>query len=96
MSNQEIQNNVITFPEIAALVAKVEYEHINKQLTIAKVTLKNGFLLIGTSGKIHPEGFEQAVGERIALNNVYDQIYQLEGYRCYCESYKTIEDRKVT
>lgn len=50
-------------------------------VTICKLHLISGFVVIGTSGCVHPDAFSQVLGEKAAYENALDQLWNLEGYR---------------
>ncbi len=71
----------IKIEELKSLVEKVEYKLIeNTTLTICVLHIVGGFTVTGTSGTIDPSGFDKEMGEKIAYNNAFDQLWMLEGY----------------
>lgn len=73
----------ITKERIDGLIAasKVQY-HVfpGTTVTVACVTLPNGFCLIGHSAAASPENFDREIGEAIALGNAKQQLWGHEGY----------------
>lgn len=51
-----------------------------KCLTIAVITLKNGFTLVGKSACASPDNYDAEIGARIAREDARKQIWMLEGY----------------
>ncbi|CAN2533119.1 hypothetical+protein [Methylocapsa aurea] len=49
-------------------------------LTIAALTLRNGFIVTGESAAASPENFDEAIGRKIARDNARGKIWALEGY----------------
>ncbi|MEG9529747.1 MAG: hypothetical protein MIL41_28910 [Hyphomicrobiales bacterium] len=49
-------------------------------LTVCALTLRNGFIVTGTSAAASPENFDPAIGEQIAHRNARERIWELEGY----------------
>lgn len=49
-------------------------------LTVCALTLRNGFIVTGTSAAASPENFDSAIGEQIAHRNARERIWELEGY----------------
>jgi hypothetical protein len=49
-------------------------------LTIAVVTLANGFKVVGTSACASPENFNEVYGQKLAREDAVRQIWRLEGY----------------
>lgn len=73
---------------------KITLEHINAQIvadqyyvfpgttvTVCCITLVNGFTTVGHSACVDPAMFDASMGEQIAYDNAFEQIWQLEGYR---------------
>lgn len=69
----------VTEESIKAKIAHVQYL-LNGQLTIAIITMQNGFMVHGVSAPASPANYDQAVGERYAYDNAFKQLWQLEGY----------------
>lgn len=62
-------------------IKDVEYIRIpDTTVTICHITLVNGFSVRGESACVNPDNFEEAVGRKIAYDNAFDKIWQLEGY----------------
>lgn len=49
-------------------------------LTICVLTLENGFTVVGQSACAHPENFNEQLGQKIAWDDAFGQLWQLEGY----------------
>lgn len=70
-----------TKESIEAKIVKSEFSvHAGSTLTIAVLTLRNGFTVVGKSACASPENFNQALGERYAYDDAFKQIWTLEGY----------------
>lgn len=65
---------------IEAKIANVGYMQLGKKLTLAIVTLKNGYEIIGASACVDPANFDAKLGEKYALDNAIDKLWPLEGY----------------
>jgi len=83
---QEIVRKGLTAPritpaDIEAAVLAVQY-HVfpGTQLTVACVTLQNGFTVTGESACADPANFDAEIGERIALAAAKQKIWPLLGY----------------
>lgn len=48
--------------------------------TLCVLVLKNGYTIIGKSACADPKLYNQAVGEKVALDDALAQIWPLEGY----------------
>lgn len=49
-------------------------------LTICVITLRNGFTVVGTSACAYPQNFDQDLGNSLAYDKAYEQLWLLEGY----------------
>lgn len=49
-------------------------------LTVCKITLENGFAVVGQSAAASPENFDAEIGRRLAFKDARRQIWPLEGY----------------
>lgn len=49
-------------------------------LTVCAVTLKNGFVVTGTSAAADPDNFDEEIGRNIARERARQEIWALEGY----------------
>ena len=59
---------------------KAFYTFPGTTTTIALLTLKNGFTVVGESACASPENFDQELGNKIAFENARNKIWALEGY----------------
>jgi hypothetical protein len=69
----------VTEESIKAKIAHTAFIR-NEQLTIAIITMKNGFMVHGVSAPASPQNYDPQVGERYAYDNAFKQLWQLEGY----------------
>ncbi len=49
-------------------------------ITIAVITLENGYTVTGESACADPANFDAEIGKENAINNAFDKIWPLEGY----------------
>lgn len=84
---QEIVRKGLTAPRIKPedLEAEVDAEDYylfpGSQMTIACLTLKNGFNVVGESACASPENFDAALGRKIARANAINKLWPLLGFR---------------
>lgn len=69
----------VTEDSIKAKIADVAYLR-HKNLTIAVITMANGFMAVGKAAAASPENHDPAVGERFAYEDAFRQLWPLEGY----------------
>jgi hypothetical protein len=90
MSEQEIENEIqakglnaprLTPALIDAAIAAEDY-HVfpGTTVTVAALTLRNGFVVVGKSASASPENFDAEIGRKIARDDARNQIWALEGY----------------
>lgn len=90
MSEQDIENEIqakgldaprLTPAQIDAAIADEAY-HVfpGTTVTVAALTLRNGFVVVGKSASASPENFDAEIGRKIARADARDQIWALEGY----------------
>lgn len=83
MSSMEDRRQVrkIMPEELEALIDEVSFSNpIGTTLTVCHLHLKCGITLVGTSGCLNPDDFNPEIGENIAYDNAFKQLWQLEGY----------------
>ncbi len=88
LTNEQRDELLNSRPERAITVAHLEGKMANKEfhrigggtLTICVVTLANGFQVVGKSACAHPDNYNQELGEKIAYDDAFKQLWPLEGY----------------
>ena len=57
-------------------------EHIGNLmcLTLCVLVLKNGFTVVGQSACASPDNYNYDIGKRLARQDAFNKIWQLEGY----------------
>jgi len=83
----------VTKEQIESRIKSAEYSiHAGSTLTICVLTLENGFTVVGKSACAHAGNFNKELGEKIAYDDAFKQIWALEGYllreALYLESLK--------
>jgi hypothetical protein len=100
----EHQKNVggkrVTLQALKGNIAETAfYTHAGGQLTIAILTLKNGFTVTGQSACADPAMYNKEIGEKIALADAESKIWPLMGYALKEEMYlsgaSTFQERLV-
>jgi hypothetical protein len=78
---EEVIPNRVTVSDMQAKVKSSTYTRLSDSTTtVCQITLENGYTLIGTSACVDPASFNQAMGEKIAYDNAFEQLWSLEGY----------------
>lgn len=72
----------VTKELIEKRISNVEYVYPSQEttLTICVLTMQNGFTVVGKSACAHPENFNQDLGQKIAYDDAFKQVWALEGY----------------
>lgn len=84
----------VTKEQIESRIKSAEYSiHAGSTLTICVLALENGFTVVGKSACAHAGNFNKELGEKIAYDDAFKQIWALEGYllreALYLESLKS-------
>ncbi|MFC6790611.1 Gp49 family protein [Methylobacterium komagatae] len=69
-------------PDLIDACISAEAFHVfpGTTLTVCALTLRNGFIVTGTSAAASPQNFDEAIGRDIARRNARERIWELEGY----------------
>lgn len=66
---------------IEARISDVSYHRIpGTTATICNIEMVNGFSVRGESACVDPKNFDEALGRKIAYENAFQNLWQLEGY----------------
>lgn len=88
ITNEQRDSLLTSRPERSVTVSHLESKIADREfsrvgggtLTICVVTLSNGFQVVGKSACAHPENYNQELGEKIAYDDAFKQLWALEGY----------------
>lgn len=88
-----MQNNLpnsVTKEYLDDLVAKsnVEYAVFGNKLTVAVITLPNKFKVTGEASCVDANNFDEALGEKYALEAATKKLWELEGYLLASDIYR--------
>lgn len=74
--------NSVTRESLDSLVARsnVEYAVFGNKLTVAVITLPSNFKVTGEASCVDANNFDKALGEKYALENAVEKLWELEGY----------------
>lgn len=74
--------NRISLDSIVEKITHVDYVNPERHphMTLAILTLENGFILVGKSTPADPENFNQELGKKFAYEDAVRQAWQLEAY----------------
>lgn len=87
---QEIQEKGLTAPRVTKELIESKIEHVGYATYLTPtgsvlrwccITMSNGFTVTGRpSASVSPENDDEEIGRKIAYDNAYDKIWELEGY----------------
>lgn len=85
--------NTVTKGALEHLVAqsKTEYAVFDSKLTVAVITLPSKFKVIGQSSCVDANNFDKELGEKYALENATEKLWELEGYLLANDLYRAKE-----
>jgi hypothetical protein len=61
-------------------VKSVEYIKIGRKTTVALITVKNGFEIVGSSACVNPDDFNEIIGQHYALVDALDKLDGFVGF----------------
>lgn len=71
----------VTKEQIERRIASVDYQVLaGSTVTMCNITLDNGFSVQGASACIDPTNFNADIGNTIAYNNAFQQLWPLFGF----------------
>ena len=71
----------VTKEGIEARISAVDYIVINNStVTICSIKMVNGFSVRGESACVDPRNFNAEIGQKIAYQDAFNKLWQLEGY----------------
>ena len=85
---KQMNKNKLTPEDIEKAIVKEEYIKVGTKTTIAVLTLKNGFEVVGKSGCVDPANYDHKIGSKVAREKAVDQVWLLEGYRLQQSMYE--------
>lgn len=69
----------VTIEKIRSKMKDVRFV-VDGTLTIAIVTMENGYTVTGQSACADPQNYDKPLGEKIAVDDAIKKIWPLEGY----------------
>lgn len=86
LSNDELAEKLkerpgqrVTQQQIEGRIKDTAYDVI-ETTTICRIKLDNGYQVIGTSACVDPVNYDKAIGEKIAYDNAFRQLWPLFGF----------------
>lgn len=73
-------NPRITKAFLESIIVDKQFHRLAGTLTVCTLTLRNGFIITGESACVSAEMYDQAMGEKVAFDNAFSKLWQLEGY----------------
>ena len=79
-ANNKIPSKVTADAIERRIVSTDYYRWPGTTLTLALLTLDNGFASLGQSSCVDPANFDEALGKELARKDAFNQLWKLEGY----------------
>jgi Phage protein (N4 Gp49/phage Sf6 gene 66) family len=61
-------------------IANSTFTRIGETITDCRIVMGNGFGVSGESACVNPENYNQQIGEKIAYDNAFRQLWPLFGF----------------
>lgn len=78
----------VTKDYIKSRILEVGYTRFSPTITICEITLDNGYSVRGESACVNVENYDAEIGQRIAHDNAFSQLWPLFGFLLAEEQYK--------
>lgn len=70
----------VTKEYMESRIVNREFFKIGETVTMCHLTLDNGYSVRGESACVRPENYNKEIGERIAYDNAFDELWPLFGF----------------
>lgn len=70
----------VTKEYIESRIGGTEFHRLGETVTVCQITLDNGYSVRGESACVNPENYNQQIGEKIAFDNAFRQLWPLFGF----------------
>lgn len=70
----------VTADYIKSRIVDTRFEKFSDTVTIAQITLDNGYSVRGESACVNPANYNQEIGERIAYDNAFNRLWPVFGF----------------
>lgn len=81
-----MSNIKLSEKNIKDTIVSAEYQKMGAKTVVCLATLRNGFEIVGVGSCVDPANFDVEIGKEVAMENVVEQVWRLEGYRLQCEN----------
>lgn len=70
----------VTKEGMEARIKQTSFYRIGETVTVCSIALDNGYSVRGESACVNPENYNQEIGERVAYDNAFKQLWPLFGF----------------
>lgn len=70
----------ITPDVLKSKVSSFEFHRLSDTMTVCNLQTVNGFNVIGKSACADPANYNKEIGEKVAFDDAFNQLWALEGY----------------
>ena len=71
----------VTAEYMKSRISEVKFHKLGPTLTHCTIHLDNKYQVTGESACVNPENYNQEIGEKIAYDNAFSQLWPLFGFR---------------
>jgi hypothetical protein len=80
---QQAMPSTVTEDLLKSKIVGESYSRMGIKTTICVLTMANGFEVVGTSACVDPTNFNYDLGKKLAYENAFNKIYELESYQMH-------------
>jgi hypothetical protein len=87
ISNDELHKKLsqspaprVTVEQMTNRIAETTFTKIGETVTVANITLDNGFSVRGESACVNPANYNKEIGEKISYDNAFGKLWALFGF----------------
>lgn len=86
----------VTEDMMKSRIADTTFHKIGDTVTVAHIVLDNGYSVRGESACVNPENYNQEIGEKIAYENAFRQLWPLFGFLLAEQNFTDADDEIET
>jgi hypothetical protein len=79
ITNEKLEELLSAWPA-ESVTPEYMKSRIGETVTYCRIVLDNGFSASGESARVNPENYNQQIGEKIAYDNAFRQLWPLFGF----------------
>ena len=84
--------NKVTKESIESRIKETTYHRLGEKTTICKITMVNGFEVLGESACVDPKDFDIMLGRKYSYEKAFEKLWVLEGYLLQDKLYEKVKN----